>query len=181
MSLNTFMYLKSEHRTTYTNHILEIREMWDVPGVVGSARAPQYPKEVPQLQTSMESLTYECRDLLRKLLRAVAKALRLEDEEYLLKIHQNVEDDKMFSKSTIRCLYYPPLPDDEVIPSNGIRCREVLKNMSSCFHDGLTMHFNFHLLDSINHNNNALCLVIKSSSHILMKILCSAQNSKNMQ
>lgn len=99
--------------------------MWDVPGVVGSSRAPTYPEEVPDLKPAMESLTLECRDLLRKLLRAVARALRLEDEEYLLKIHQNVENDKMFSKSTIRCLYYPALPDDEVIPANGIRCREV--------------------------------------------------------
>lgn len=112
-------------RTTYTNHILELREMFDVPGVVGSARAPQYPEEIPDLKLSMESLTIECRDLLRTLLRAVAKALNLDDEEYLLKIHQNVEDDKMFSKSTIRCLYYPALPDDQPIPPNGIRCREV--------------------------------------------------------
>ncbi|CAL8137892.1 unnamed protein product [Orchesella dallaii] len=117
-------YRPGDKLTTYTNHILEIREMWDVPGVVGSVRAPQYPTEVPQLQTAMESLTFECRDLLRTLLRAVGKAMRLEDEEYLLKIHQNVEDDKMFSKSTIRCLYYPPLPEDKPIPPNGIRCRE---------------------------------------------------------
>jgi isopenicillin N synthase-like dioxygenase len=117
-------YRPGDKLTTYTNHILELREMWDVPGVVGSARAPVYPEEVPDLKPAMESLTLECRDLLRKLLRAVARAMKLEDEEYLLKIHQNVEDDKMFSKSTIRCLYYPALPDDQPIPANGIRCRE---------------------------------------------------------
>lgn len=99
--------------------------MWDVPGVVGSVCAPQYPVEVPDLETHMESLTLECRDVLRKLLRALGKAMRLDDEEYLLKIHQNLEDDKMFSKSTIRSLYYPGLPEDQVIPANGIRCREV--------------------------------------------------------
>lgn len=101
--------------------------MWDLPGVTGSTWAPSYPPNVPEFKGSMENLTLQCRDLLRKLLRVVGKSLHLEDPDYLLKIHQNLEDEKMFSRSTIRCLYYPPLPENQVIPKNGIRCREVCK------------------------------------------------------
>jgi isopenicillin N synthase-like dioxygenase len=99
--------------------------MWDVPGLVNHQHSPKYPKEeVPALQPVMEDLTEECRALLKKLLKALALALRLEDEDYLMKIHKNLNDDKVVSKSTIRCLYYPALPNDFVIPPNGIRCRE---------------------------------------------------------
>ena len=74
----------------------------------------------------MEELTEHSRALLKKLLKAFGRALHLPDEEYLLKIHKNLNDDKVISKSTIRSLYYPPLPDDFVIPSNGIRCRGII-------------------------------------------------------
>lgn len=118
-------YRPGDKLTTYTNHILEIREMWDVPGLVNHRHCPKYPKaEVPDLQPAMEALTEECRTLLKKLLKGMARALRLKDEDYLLKIHENVNDDTVVSKSTIRSLYYPALPDDYAIPANGIRCRE---------------------------------------------------------
>jgi isopenicillin N synthase-like dioxygenase len=99
--------------------------MWDVPGLVNHRFCPKYPEtEVPDLKPSMEVLTEESRSLLKKLLKAFGRALRLDDEDYLLKIHKNLNDDKVVSKSTIRSLYYPALPDDYDIPSNGIRCRE---------------------------------------------------------
>lgn len=86
---------------------------------------PTYPTgEVPDLKPSMEELTEESRIVLKKLLKAFGLALKLDDPDYLLKIHKNLNDDKVVSKSTIRSLYYPPLPDDYTIPSNGIRCRE---------------------------------------------------------
>jgi isopenicillin N synthase-like dioxygenase len=118
-------YRPGDKLTTYTNHIHEIREMWDVPGLVGHQHAPKYPREeTPDLQPAIEDLTDECRALLKKLLKGLAKALRLEDEDYLMKIHKNLNDDKVVSKSTIRCLHYPALPDGYDIPPNGIRCRE---------------------------------------------------------
>jgi len=118
-------YRPGDKLTTYTNHILELREMWDVPGLVNHRHCPTYPStEIPDLKPSMEELTEESRALLKKLLKAFGRALRLEDENYLMKIHKNLNDDSVVSKSTIRSLYYPALPDDYDIPSNGIRCRE---------------------------------------------------------
>jgi len=116
-------YRPGDKLTTYTHHIHEVREMWDVPGIVGSWKAPKYPEEVPELQPAMEDLTEECRALLKKVLLGMAKALKLQDESYMEKVHQSMNDDKVESKSTIRCLYYPPLPENVELPPNAIRCR----------------------------------------------------------
>jgi len=94
--------------------------------VVGVSRqfVSRYPDEIKELKPAFDVLTEESRALLKKLLKGLGLALRLEDPDYLLKIHKNLNDDKVVSKSTIRTLYYPALPDGVEIPSNGIRCRE---------------------------------------------------------
>jgi len=117
-------YRPGDKLTTYTNHILELREMYDVPGLVNHRLCPKYPEEIKDLKPAMEVLTEESRALLKKLLKGLGLALHLEDPDYLLKIHKNLNDDSVVSKSTIRTLYYPALPDGVTIPSNGIRCRE---------------------------------------------------------
>lgn len=70
---------------------------------------------------SME-LRAECKPLIKKILKALALSLGLEDEEFFVNASKNVDDQSNQSYSAFRTIYYPRIGDD--VAANTVRCGE---------------------------------------------------------
>lgn len=67
-------------------------------------------------------LKSECKPLIKKILKALAISLGLEDEEFFVNASKNVDDHNHQSYSAFRTIYYPKIGDD--IAANTVRCGE---------------------------------------------------------
>jgi len=115
-------YYPGDKLTTEVKDLLELREMWDVPGVNKHPLCPSYPP-IDGYQETLEEMIDQTRNLVKKLLRLISRALGLE-EDFLANMHKGISDVGLVSKSTFRCLYYPALDKNIDYPEDAIRCRE---------------------------------------------------------
>jgi len=67
--------------------------------------------EVSGLRVAIETVVNEGRELGAEVLRALAKGLHLEDQEFFVKCHKNMWNNKFYNNaSCLRMLNYPPVP-----------------------------------------------------------------------
>lgn len=71
--------------------LIEFREMWDVPPVIGHSHCPKYPAEVKGFQSTLEEMITQTRMLVVKLLRLISRALG-RNEDYLAQFHTSISD-----------------------------------------------------------------------------------------
>lgn len=67
-------------------------------------------------------LKNDCKPLIKKVLKALALSLGLEDEEFFVNASKNVDDLRHESYSAFRTIYYPQIGDD--VSANTVRCGE---------------------------------------------------------
>lgn len=67
-------------------------------------------------------LKAECKPLIKKILKALALSLELEDEEFFVDASKNIDDQSCPSYSAFRSIYYPKIGDD--VAANTVRCGE---------------------------------------------------------
>lgn len=67
-------------------------------------------------------LRAECRPVIKKILKALAISLGLDDEEFFVDTSKNVDDHSHSSFSAFRTIYYPQIGDD--VAANTVRCGE---------------------------------------------------------
>ncbi|CAG7723498.1 unnamed protein product [Allacma fusca] len=83
-------------------------------------------EETPGLISSIEDLRKHCRLPVRQLLRLIAMALKLDDEDYFVNNYNGgrLHQDPGLNSSMVRTHYYPPIPEEIQIPANSVRCSE---------------------------------------------------------
>ncbi|XP_055332023.1 uncharacterized protein LOC129583948 [Paramacrobiotus metropolitanus] len=95
----------------------EIREAFDlIPH--NTVDVPEYPDFMPALV----SLSQSYRFLAKKILHCIGIGLGLEDPEYFLTVHRNLDDTHVPSGSLFRTLYYPSFQREYANDPNVVRC-----------------------------------------------------------
>ncbi|XP_077986153.1 uncharacterized protein LOC144440641 [Glandiceps talaboti] len=80
------------------------------------------PDEVPEFKQAMWDLFDKCTVLCNRMLEIIARGLKLEDP--LLFVKANKGAGTAENNTTMRTLYYPPIPDNVQLKPNQIRCGE---------------------------------------------------------
>lgn len=78
--------------------------------------------EVENFDSANMELKNECKPVIKKILRALAISLGLEDEEFFVEKSKNIDDHSEASYSAFRTIYYPQIGDD--VPPDTVRCGE---------------------------------------------------------
>lgn len=64
----------------------------------------------------------DCKPLIKKILKALAMSLGLENENFFIEASKNIDDHRIASFSTLRTIYYPKIGND--VQANTVRCGE---------------------------------------------------------
>ncbi|ODM94936.1 hypothetical protein Ocin01_11742 [Orchesella cincta] len=85
-----------------------------------------YPDEdLPEFVPSIFELQLACKKLLKTFLRLLAIGLKLDDVDFFLKTCRNLQEpDKHRALNIFRLVHYPPVPEDQELPSGAVRCGE---------------------------------------------------------
>ncbi|KAJ6621916.1 UPF0676 protein [Pseudolycoriella hygida] len=86
----------------------EVRESYDFPFFYKSDDW----KENASLEAANMELKSECKPVLKKILKALAISLELQDEDFFINASKNIDDHSQGSYSAFRTIYYPQIGDD---------------------------------------------------------------------
>jgi isopenicillin N synthase-like dioxygenase len=105
---------------------LELREMFDVAlaDQAEFSKCPYPDNEVPGFKPAMRELIGETKNLIQILLKLIARALYLQDEDYFIPLHKNVEDSSIPNFTQLRTLFYPKVPEGFELKPGVVRCAE---------------------------------------------------------
>jgi isopenicillin N synthase-like dioxygenase len=103
--------------------VIDRKEAWDDTWGLESLDEANYPSEVPGFKTAFNECRTALAELTKKLLRALALYLKLDDADFFIKMHRALDDDKIRSFNVMRSNYYMPL-EDEKIPEGAMRLGE---------------------------------------------------------
>ncbi|ESO84919.1 hypothetical protein LOTGIDRAFT_168176 [Lottia gigantea] len=79
-------------------------------------------KEVPEMQDIFHKFYDECKQIAFRIFDVFTLGLKLEDRNFLRNSHKNIGCDR--NCTTIRSIWYPPLPKDGSIKPGQVRCGE---------------------------------------------------------
>lgn len=78
--------------------------------------------DIENFDSAHMELKSECKPLIKKILKALALSLGLEDEDFFVAASRNIDDTSQQSYSAFRTIYYPQILDD--IAADTVRCGE---------------------------------------------------------
>ncbi|XP_037035049.1 UPF0676 protein C1494.01-like isoform X2 [Bradysia coprophila] len=78
--------------------------------------------EIENFDSANMELKNECRPVIKKILKALAISLGLDDEEFFVDNSKNIDDYTNVSYSAFRTIYYPQIGND--VAPNTVRCGE---------------------------------------------------------
>ncbi len=80
--------------------------------------------EVLGFKDAVDEFRTACNNLIKKILRALAIYLKLEDQDYFVKNHTGIEKYIKNTHGGIRTMFYYPMQNIENLPPNAIRLGE---------------------------------------------------------
>ena len=86
----------------------EVREAFEVTRIGSHAKFPD--DNVATLRPALTQLALDTKRLAYRLLKGLAFALNLEDEDFFVKTHDGILSSKSVSK--LRTIYYPPITEE---------------------------------------------------------------------
>ncbi|CAK8684557.1 uncharacterized protein LOC143458417 [Clavelina lepadiformis] len=118
-----FGYVGIEAERTDVHKPGDYKEAFDMSGDVGFSEAAHWPDDlVPGYSALVKDFMKQCKRLGLYLLELLSLGLQLEPEHNLLKCHRSILSEG--NKTTLRSLYYPPLPRDMKLLDGQLRCGE---------------------------------------------------------
>ncbi len=107
---------------------VEVREMFDI----ACAESEEFtrcifPPESPNFKSSVKTLIAATKPTIYTLLQLLALALDLEDDQYFINLHRNVDDPTTASYTQLRTLLYPPIStqnENTAAKTEVVRCAE---------------------------------------------------------
>jgi isopenicillin N synthase-like dioxygenase len=106
-----------------THNASDRKEAWDCWGLESMDEA-NYPSEIPGFKNAFDQCKKELAELTKKLLRAFAIYLKLDDPDFFIKRHRAIDDQRIRSHNVIRSNYYMPMEPNAELPKNGMRLGE---------------------------------------------------------
>jgi len=105
---------------------LELRETFDVAlaDQAEFSNCPYPDQETPNFKSAMRELIGETKTLIQVLLKLIARALGLQDEEHFVPLHKNIEDSSIPNYTQLRTLFYPQVPEELGLKPGVVRCAE---------------------------------------------------------
>jgi len=100
---------------------IDLKEAFDFWGTEASDPA-NFPIEIPGLKDTVDAFRSSLTDLSKKLLCCFAIYLKLEDDEYFIRLHQAIVDTSIQSHNLIRTNYYFPI-NPTLLPGDPERMR----------------------------------------------------------